>query len=973
MRKRLLYFLCFLVLIPIIGASQQLENVEIKKLIAKYKKDRRGPYKDIRWFCPDKTIVLPSEQCADIGGKQHARYKAEVNSLGQTNHVFLGQILAATDPIAFWDASNYNSRLKQYQLEKYLRHIDNGWIQRRGQYYRGAFQIQDEEAWGIEFFNELLKEDKILKTQFYLVREAVNDIPHQGIDNRVEFVRATSKIIGDSFPKFMNLRVKIHGQPDEGDLARVIAFKEAHKEELTAGLKSEFDKLIANMELLYQPFDFFELYKYVKKIPVKSNIRVSLEEYVKNYMESPPSVEKSMATAEKIGEIRTNVLAIKSGKSRLALLDISNLLETIFLNEIAHWSPTTLDELLNKICYTGLVVAGTGLVEEWEWEVIIPELEVSRKANFTLESLLQYLETSRRLVEWGSGMTKGVYQDVVQLYGEIEPLVYGFYDEQIRNSVLLNLGQSVSQLSDFLAKEANFSNQVMGVTNQSSIRGLNPGYAKGKLVVIEGATSAIKVESDKIYLFESPPSDLKPVAGIASVNEGNRVSHIQLLARNLGIPNAVLSSENLQELKAYSGQEAFYAVSNKGTVILKPTAAMTAVEQALFTTKKRIETRVTIPTDKIDLSQRKIINLKDIDATASGRICGPKAANLGQLKELFPENVVEGIVIPFGIFRQHLAQKMPGQEVSYWHFLENIYKEADIMRKEHQSENDIETYILKEFATLRTAFEKIRFRKDFIEDLTTSFQTAFGEEIGKVPVFVRSDTNMEDLKEFTGAGLNKTLFNVVAIADIRRGIKEVWASPFTERSFKWRQKYLLNPENVFPSILIIPSVDVDYSGVLVTKGITTGDYRDLTVAFSRGAGGAVDGQAAESWLLKRGTEQVLLTPAREPSYRRLPLTGGTSKHLATFENPILNHQNRYDLRLLAYDVHQRLPYVPGIDSFGPFDIELGFKANKMWLFQIRPFVENKNAATSAYLASITPKIEKRKQVSRKALLGKVNP
>ena len=81
---------------------------------------------------------------------------------------------------------------------------------------------------------------------------------------------------------------------------------------------------------------------------------------------------------------------------------------------------------------------------------------------------------------------------------------------------------------------------------------------------------------------------------------------------------------------------------------------------------------------------------------------------------------------------------------------------------------------------------------------------------------------------------------------ILQGIRDVWASPYTERSYKWRQLYLLNPENVFPSILIIPSVDVDYSGVMVTRGISNQEADDLTVAFSRGAGGAVDGQAAES-------------------------------------------------------------------------------------------------------------------------------
>ena len=204
---------------------------------------------------------------------------------------------------------------------------------------------------------------------------------------------------------------------------------------------------------------------------------------------------------------------------------------------------------------------------------------------------------------------------------------------------------------------------------------------------------------------------------------------------------------------------------------------------------------------------------------------------------------------------------------------------------------------------------------------------------------------------------------------IIQGIKDVWAFPYTERSFKWRQRFLLNPENVFPSILIIPSVDVDYSGVIITKGITTGDSRDLTIAFSRGAGGAVDGQAAESYLLHHGGENVLLSPAREPTYRRLPETGGSKMVFTTFEQQLLNNQNLYDLRRLSDSVNQQMPKTKGIETSGPFDIELGIKENKIWLFQIRPFVENKNAVSSIYLESISPKINNQKVVKLESPLN----
>ena len=63
-------------------------------------------------------------------------------------------------------------------------------------------------------------------------------------------------------------------------------------------------------------------------------------------------------------------------------------------------------------------------------------------------------------------------------------------------------------------------------------------------------------------------------------------------------------------------------------------------------------------------------------------LCGPKAANLGQLKKMFPDNVVEGLVIPFGIFREHMDQPMPDQGKSYWKFLNDMFSEAEKMRSE---------------------------------------------------------------------------------------------------------------------------------------------------------------------------------------------------------------------------------------------------------------------------------------------------
>ena len=562
-------------------------------------------------------------------------------------------------------------------------------------------------------------------------------------------------------------------------------------------------------------------------------------------------------------------------------------------------------------------------------------------------------------------MARSNYEDVINLYTGFEELAYSFLDDRIRSSLLLTLGKLVGRLNKFISNEALFTNEIMGVEDQGSIRGLNPGYAMGELVVVSESPEEIEFSADKIYVFNRPPADLKPVAGLATVTEGNLVSHVQLLARNLGIPNAVVSSAILNELKQYSGKNLFYAVSRRGTVILKAAVNMTSAEKKLFEIKQRGDERVKVPVDKLELDKTKIVNLRNLRAVNSGKLCGPKAANLGELKFLFPDKVVEGFVIPFGIFKKHMDQQMPGFEESYWQFLNKIFNETAGMQKRKVKQGEIDAFTLQKLDELRTAIKSINLLPDFVKDLEESFSNILNKPMGGVAVFIRSDTNMEDLKDFTGAGLNLTIFNVLEKEKILQGIRDVWASPYSERSYKWRQKFLLNPENVFPSLLVIPTVNVDKSGVMITKGITSGEDDDITVAFSRGAGGAVEGQASETYLLTKSGDNVLLSPSREIMFNVLPETGGSTKGISYFQNRIIKQKNLDMLKALSSEIKSKLNSTGGNTTIGPQDIELGFKDGKIWLFQIRPFVENKNAAKSEYLESITPDFPANKKIDLK--------
>jgi hypothetical protein len=963
---RVLIFNLFLFSFVLPLSSQDRDYETVKKMIQEFKKDERGPYQAIRWFCPDGSILPPKERCPEPGGIQHALPKDIVQKLATESNIYLGQILAGSDFSEFFDEINLNLRLQEYQMEKFLQAVDDGWIMRRARYYRGAVQAEDEETWGKQFLQWLVAKDDVIREQFFLVRQIVSDIPHQANNDKWMSIRGLSKTISDSVSSFMDLRVKLHGQPEFHDIQRVKVYYTKNQKLISTNMQSMLQTLIEDLQIVYHNSDIPALQVYLKKIEATSPLNQKLKDLVSAYEEfgeasSIPNRDKIRfleELANLLYLVREQILDTQVPSQRLIFLNFSNDIENILFQNIGDWQPRTIGELLEKNYILTKSLTGCGFLEVWEWHYIEPLINpINFGKHIEFAKFSESVSYTRRVVEWGTSMVRAVYNPVINLFSRFEPLAIGFLDDRIRSSLLLAQGELAGQMAEVLTAKSGVKHQMTGIRNQGQIRGLNPGYAFGELEVVTGDPEKVLFSTKKIYFIQRAPVDMKPVAGIATVSEGNLVSHVQLLARNLGIPNAVISEQNLADLLPYSGKNVFYAVSPGGTVVLKLESNMSAKERALIEEQKRSDERIYVPATKINLKKTELLNLKNLRSSDSGSLCGPKAANLGQLKSLFPDKVVNGIVIPFGIFREHLDQSMPGSDTSYWSFLQNTFKEASILKSTGKSDEEIETWILKQFMELQEAIRTMPFLSGFREKLSEQFMQIFGKDMGEIPVFIRSDTNMEDLKDFTGAGLNLTVFNVREPEKIFKSIRDVWASPYSERSYLWRQKYLLNPENVFPSILIIPTVPVKKSGVLITTGITSTQAEDLTVAFNRGAGGAVEGQMAESYLLEKNGPDKLISPSRERAYTDLPEQGGTLKRFSNFNQRILSTENLKQIRLFSQEMQIKLRDRSGINSNGPYDVEFGFLDDKIWLFQVRPYVESKKARSSDYLQSINPEIK----------------
>ena len=215
-----------------------------------------------------------------------------------------------------------------------------------------------------------------------------------------------------------------------------------------------------------------------------------------------------------------------------------------------------------------------------------------------------------------------------------------------------------------------------------------------------------------------------------------------------------------------------------------------------------------------------------------------------------------------------------------------------------------------------------------------------------------SDTNVEDLDNFNGAGLNLTVFNRRTLDDIYSGLTEVWASPFQFRSFSWRQTLIDDPIWVLSSVVILESVPSEKSGVLVTADVNGGVPGKMLIATSEGVGGAVDGTSAETILWS--PERVeLITLFKSPWKNALDAHGGSKVVPSTGSDTVLQPDEVKQLVEAGQQITKKFtPVNMASGQPKPWDIEFGFTNGKLWLFQCRPFLGNDDLKNIPALAAL---------------------
>jgi phosphoenolpyruvate synthase/pyruvate phosphate dikinase len=254
-------------------------------------------------------------------------------------------------------------------------------------------------------------------------------------------------------------------------------------------------------------------------------------------------------------------------------------------------------------------------------------------------------------------------------------------------------------------------------------------------------------------------------------------------------------------------------------------------------------------------------------------------------------------------------------------------------------------------ARIRKLIQTMPLLPEFEKELAKRMRDTFGPD-GTYGVFVRSDTNAEDLPEFTGAGLNLTVPNQVGYRNITQSLKDVWASPFEERAWDWRSRILQSSVHVYPSVLLLRAVPSDKSGVIATVNLDTGED-DITVNVSEGVSAVVDGGVAESLLLKPDGTVRLLEQARG-TYRKMLKPGGDFQNVpVSGSDTVLMPDEIRQLREMVAEVKRKYPpaYSKRRDVL-PWDIEFGFEKGQLRLFQIRPLARYQEERTLEALSHL---------------------
>ncbi|MDH3529411.1 MAG: PEP/pyruvate-binding domain-containing protein [Acidobacteriota bacterium] len=444
---------------------------------------------------------------------------------------------------------------------------------------------------------------------------------------------------------------------------------------------------------------------------------------------------------------------------------------------------------------------------------------------------------------------------------------------------------------------------------------LNTAKSYGRVHIIDKLDDTVEIGYNEILVLNEVPINLPPVRGIIVSKPSTPLSHINLLAKGWGIPNAYIKDAD----KLFKEYDTWFVEFETTLTDYKVKLSNTEITNrwtGYYEAKGQV---FRTPPSALDVKELALLRKT---RKSDSKIYGAKAANLGEIAgaRIRGISVPNGFSIPFYYYDQFMKKN------GFYKELESLNDDLDFVHNPK--------YRRDKLADLRSRMQAAPFDTGLRQLILEMWKN----ETSGLGVFVRSSSNAEDLPDFSGAGLYDTVPNVKDPDKIIEAVKTVWASLWNFEAYEARERNFINHEGTFMGVLLQIGVQTESSGVMITRDpFDAENVGAIYISAKRGLGiKVVDGnKIAEQILyskksnavqvLTRSAEETLLTFDENGGVKEVPIDGTRNVLTDEVARNLVKAANKIK-RLFGNRKDQ--------------DIEWGYADDQIFIFQSRPYIDN---------------------------------
>ncbi|HKN85128.1 MAG TPA: PEP/pyruvate-binding domain-containing protein [Pyrinomonadaceae bacterium] len=449
------------------------------------------------------------------------------------------------------------------------------------------------------------------------------------------------------------------------------------------------------------------------------------------------------------------------------------------------------------------------------------------------------------------------------------------------------------------------------IAKEQEYQALNIAKGIGRIHIIPKLDEHVEIGSNEILVLDEVPVQLPPVAGIIVSQPSTPLSHINLLAKGWGIPNAYI--KNAKELlKPYDTWWVTFETLRENYTIKR------ANMDQLHEYQRREAERLDVMKPRYNLDETRLLNL-DQQRSRSSLAFGGKSANLGEVMNARLPGIVvpNGFTIPFYYYDEFIKRNKLD---------DTIFGLLNDQKFVHDP-----AYRREKLVQLRQQIETA----DFDPHLRRMVLEKVAREYAGKGLFVRSSSNSEDLPNFSGAGLYTTVPNVRGEQQLIDAIRKVWASLWNFEAYEARERAGVDHSKIFMAVLLQEGINSESSGVMITADpFDTENKGVIYISAKRGLGiKVVEGQRiAEQIIFRPRTNAIqVLTRSAEDSLLTFDENGGVKEVPITGDRSVLTDEV---IRRLVRAAEEIKRVFGGREQ----DIEWAYMKGQIYIVQSRPYI-----------------------------------